>query len=124
MAANYAKYDDDDVVMNQSWHYSKCYDVWEVRPELTEILERHGDDKYHIFRKIIQFKNYLLLSEEKKFTAKIPSHCEAMLLDDLSKSCYLKINRRRKITEPLKCEFMDKIMLSITVLNELFFYFN
>ena len=65
MAANYTKYD-DDVVMNQSWHYSKCYDVWEVRPELTEILERHGDDKYHIFRKIIQFKNYLLLSEEKK----------------------------------------------------------
>ena len=124
MAANYAKYDDDDVVMNQSWHYSKCYDVWEVRLELTEILERHGDDKYHIFRKIIQFKNYLLLSEEKKFTAKIPSHCEAMLLDDLSKSCYLKINRRRKITEPLKCEFMDKIMLLITVFNELFFYFN
>ena len=122
MAANYTKYD-DDVVMNQSWHYSKCYDVWEVRPDLTEILERHHD-KCHIFRKIIQFKNYLLLSEEKKFTAKIPSRCEATLLDDLSKSGYLKIKRRRKITEPLKCEFMDKIMFLITVFNELFFYFN
>ena len=122
MAGNYTKYD-DDVVMNQSWHYSKCYDVWEVRPDLTEILERH-DDKCHIFRKIIQFKNYLLLSEEKKFTAKIPSRCEATLLDDLSKSGYLKIKRRRKITEPLKCEFMDKIMFLITVFNELSFYFN
>ena len=67
----------------------------EVRPDLIEILERHSDDKYHIFRKILQFKNYLLSSEEKKFTGEIPSHCEATLLDDLSKSYYLKVKRRK-----------------------------
>ena len=38
MAANYTKYN-DHVVMNQSWHYSNCCDVWEVRPDLVEILE-------------------------------------------------------------------------------------
>ena len=61
MAANYAKYN-NDAVMNQSWHYSNCYDVSEVRPDIIEILERHGDDKYCILGKILQFKNYLLLS--------------------------------------------------------------
>ena len=113
MAANYTKYH-DDVVMNQSWYYSNCYDVLEVRPDLIEILERDGDDKCCIFRKILQFKNYLLLSEEKKFTAEIPSHREATLLEDLSKSCYFKVKRRRKITKPLKSEFMDEIMFLVT----------
>ena len=113
MAANYTEYD-DDVVMNQSWHYSNCCDVLEVRPDLIEILERHGHDKCCIFRKILQFKNYLLLSEEKKFTAEIPSHREATLLEDLSKSCYFKVKRRRKITKPLKSEFMDEIMFLVT----------
>ena len=88
---------------------NRC-DVWEVRPDLTEILERHGDDQYYI-RKILQFKNYLLLSEEKKTTAEIPSHCKATLLDDLSKSYYLKVKSRRKIIEPLKSEFMNEMLL-------------
>ena len=57
----------------------------------------------------------LLLSEEKKFTAEIPSCHEPMLLDNLFESCYLKVKRRRKITEPLKIEFMGKIMFLIIV---------
>ena len=114
MATNYTKYN-DDVVMNQSWHYSNRYDVLEVRPDLIEISERHGNDKYRIFRKILKLKNYLLISEEKKFTAKIPSCREVTLLDDLSKSCYLKVKRRRKIAEPLTSEFMDEIMFFVTV---------
>ena len=65
----------------------KSLNVWQVRPDLTEILERHGDDKYWIFRKVLQFKNYLLLLEEEKFAAEIPSRCEVMLLGNLSKSC-------------------------------------
>ena len=101
--------------MNRSRYYSNRYDVWEVKPDLIEILESHGDDKYLIFRKIVQFENYLLLSEEKRCTAEISSHREATLLDDLRKSCYLKVKRRRKITEPLKIEFMDEIMFLITV---------
>ena len=114
MAANYTKCN-DGVIINQSWHFSNRYDVWEVRPNLIEILERHGDNKYCFFRKILQFKNWLLLSEENKFTAEIPSHPKATLLEDLSKSCYLKVKRRRKITEPLKSEFMDEIMFLVTV---------
>ena len=38
-----------------------------------------------------------------------------MLLEDLSKACYLKVKRRRKITEPLRSEFMDEIMFLVTV---------
>ena len=89
--------------------------MWEVRSDLIEILERYGDNKYLIYRKILQLKNYLLLSEEKKFTAEIPSRHEPMLLNNLFESCYLKVKRRRKITEPLKIEFMGKIMFLIIV---------
>ena len=42
----------NDAVMNLSLHYSNRFDVWEVRPDLIEILERHGHNKYYIYRKI------------------------------------------------------------------------
>ena len=96
--------------MNQSWHYSNHYDVWGVRSDLIEMLERHGDDKYCIFWKILVQKLPFII-RRKKFTAEIPSCREAMLLDDLSKSCYLKVKRRRKITEPLRSEFMEEMFL-------------
>ena len=38
----------DDEVMNILWNYSNWLDVWEVRPDLNEILERHGHDKYYM----------------------------------------------------------------------------
>ena len=38
-----------DEVMNILWHYSNRFDVWEVRSDLIEILERYGHDKYYIY---------------------------------------------------------------------------
>ena len=64
MAANYTKYN-DDVVMNQSWHYSNCYDVWEVRPDLIEILEKHDDDKYCILEKLYSLKTTFYYQRKK-----------------------------------------------------------
>ena len=72
--------------------------------------------------KLYSLKTTFYYQKKKKVTAKIPSRCEATLLEDLSKSCYLKVKRRRKITEPKKCEFMDQIMFLITVFNELVFF--
>ena len=63
----------NNAVMNLSWYYSNWFDVWEVRPDLTEILERFGHNKYYIYRSICQFKNYLLLMKEKCYTVQIPS---------------------------------------------------
>ena len=42
----------NDAVMNLSWHYLNWFDVWEVRSDVIEILERHGHNKYYIYRKI------------------------------------------------------------------------
>ena len=39
----------NDAVMNLSWYYSNQFDVWEVGPDLTEILERYGHNKYYIY---------------------------------------------------------------------------
>ena len=39
----------NDEVMNISWHYSNRFDVWEVKPDLIEILERYGHNKYYIY---------------------------------------------------------------------------
>ena len=44
--------------MNLLQHYSNRFGEWDVRLDLTEILERHGDNKYYIYRKICQFKNF------------------------------------------------------------------
>ena len=46
----------NDEVTNILWHYSNWFDVWEVRSDLIEILERYGHNKYYIYRKICQFK--------------------------------------------------------------------
>ena len=48
----------NDAVMNLLRHYSNRFGEWDVRLDLTEILERHGDNKYYIYRKICQFKNF------------------------------------------------------------------
>ena len=104
----------NNAVMNLSLHYSNRFDVWEVRPDLTEILERHGHNKYYIYRKICQFKNHLLLTQEKCYTVEIPSKYEHALLEDISKVCFIK-TKRRKITQPLNSEFDDEIMFLITV---------
>ena len=49
----------NNAVMNLSLHYSNRFDVWEVRPDLIEILERHGHNKYYTYRKIFRFKNLI-----------------------------------------------------------------
>ena len=88
----------NDEVMNILWQYSNWFDVWEVRSDLIEILERYGHNKCYIYRKICQFKNYLLLRKEKCYTVEIPSKHEHSLLEDLSKACFVKTKTRTKIT--------------------------
>ena len=105
----------NDAVINLLWHYSNRFDVWEVRPDLIEILERYGHNKCYIYRKICQFKNYLLLTKEKCYTVEIPSKHEHTLLEDISKVYSKKTKTRTKITEPLNSEFDDKIMFCTTV---------
>ena len=98
MAANYTKYN-DDVVMNQSWHYSNCCDVWEVRPDLVEILEIFYS--FTIRTKIIHSQN------TKSSQSSIIRLFKEIMLS--------------KITEPLKIEFMDEIMFLVFVFKQLFF---
>ena len=101
--------------MNISWRYSNQFDVWGVRPDLIEILERCGHDKCYIYRTICHFKNYLLLTKEKCYTVEIPSKHEHALLENTSKVCFIKIKTKTKITEPLNSKFDNEIMFLITV---------
>ena len=69
----------------------------------------------YIYRKICQFKSYLLFTKEKCYTVEIPSKHEHTLLEDLIKACFIKTKTRTKITEPLNSEFSDEIMFLITI---------
>ena len=54
-----------DEVMNRLWHYSNRFDVWEVRLDLIEILERHGHDKYYIYiEKFVNLKAIFYLQKK------------------------------------------------------------
>ena len=53
--------------------------------------------------------------QEKCYTVETPSKYEHTLLEDISKACFIKAKRRRKITVHLNSEFDDEIMFLITV---------
>ena len=41
-------------------------------------------------------KNFLIVSDNKKFTAEIPMEEERDFLEELNKACYIKITKRKK----------------------------
>ena len=99
----------NNAVMNLLWHYSNWFDVWEIRPDLIEIFERYGHNKYYIYRKLCQFKN-LRLTKEKCYTVEIPSKHKHTLLEDISKACFIKTKAIAKITEPINSKLDNEII--------------
>ena len=69
----------------------------------------------YIYRELCQIKNWLILSEKIQFTAEIRSREENVFLREMSKSCFLKVIKRKKITVPLQSECDEEIMFTVIV---------
>ena len=102
-------------IENVASHYARQYNVWKRLTNLEEIVKRHGHDHFYLYRKLCQVRNWCILSKKIKFPAEIPSREEKVFLGEISKSCFLKVIKRTKITAPLRSEYDDEIMFTVIV---------
>ena len=67
----------------------------EEEEEIKKILIEKGYKKFYIFRYIAKVKNFLIVSNNLKFTIEIPTVEERDFLEDLNKTCFIKIIKRK-----------------------------
>ena len=65
--------------------------------------------QYYIYRKLCQFKNFIL-TKEKCSTVEIPSKHKHTLLEDISKACFIKTKTIAKITELINSKLDNEII--------------
>ena len=63
----------------------------EEEEEIKKILIEKGYKKFYIFRYIAKVKNFLIVSNNLKFTIEVPTVEQRDFLEDLNKACYIKI---------------------------------
>ena len=66
----------------------------EEENEIKKILIEKGYKKFYIFRYIAKVKNFLIVSNNLKFTIKIPTVEHRDFLEDINKACFIKIIKR------------------------------
>ena len=67
----------------------------EEEEEIKKILIEKGYKKFYIFRYIAKVKNFLIVSNNLKFTIEVPTVEQRDFLEDLNKVCYIKIIKRK-----------------------------
>ena len=83
-------------LINISNDYGHLYNLKkEEIEEIKKILIEKGRKKFYIFRYIAKVKNFLITSENNKFTMEVPTVKERHFMEDLNRKCYLKILKRR-----------------------------
>ena len=66
----------------------------EEENEIKKILIEKEYKKFYIFRYIAKVKNFLIVSNNLKFTIKIPTVEHRDFLEDINKACFIKIIKR------------------------------
>ena len=83
-------------IINISNDYGHLYNLKkEEIEEIKKILIEKGRKEFYIFRYIAKVKNFLITSENNKFTMEVPTVRERTFMENLNRSCYLKIFKRR-----------------------------
>ena len=67
----------------------------EEEEEIKKILIEKGYKRFYIFRYIAKVKNFLIVSNNLKFTIEVPTVEERDFLEELNKACYIKIIKRK-----------------------------
>ena len=82
-------------IINIASHYKMRYNLKEEEEEeIKKILIEKGYKKFYIFRYIAKVKNFLIVSNNLKFTIKIPTVEHRDFLEDINKACFIKIIKR------------------------------
>ena len=98
-------------IINISSDYQTRFNLKkEEEEEIKKILIEKGYKKFYIFRYISKVKNFLIMGNEKKFTAEIPMDAERQFLEDLNKACFIQVVKRKK-----KENFLYKNEIFVTV---------
>ena len=82
-------------IINIASDYRWKYHLKEEEEEIKKILIKKGYKKFYIFRYIAKVKNFLIVSNNLKFTIELPTVEEREFLEDLDKACYIKIAKRK-----------------------------
>ena len=82
-------------IINIASDYRWKYHLKEEEEEIKKILIKKGYKKFYIFRYIAKVKNFLIVSNNLKFTIELPTVEEREFLEDLDKACYIKITKRK-----------------------------
>ena len=67
----------------------------EEEEEIKKILIEKGYKNFYIFWYIAKVKNFLIVSNNLKFTIEVPTVEERDFLEELNKACYIKITKRK-----------------------------
>ena len=81
-----------NIVSDYRWKYHLKE---EEEEEIKKILIEKGYKKFYIFRYIAKVKNFLIVSNNLKFTIEVPMVEERDFLEELDKACYIKIIKRK-----------------------------
>ena len=83
-------------IINISNDYGHLYNLKkEEINEIKKILIEKGKKEFYVFRYMAKVKNFLLTSENNKFTMEVPTVREKTFMEDLNRKCYIKIIKRR-----------------------------
>ena len=83
-------------IINISTDFGRKFNLKEEEEdEIKTILIERGYKKFYIFRYIAKVKNFLIVSNNKKFTIEVPTVEQRDFLEDLNKACYIKIIKRK-----------------------------
>ena len=91
----------------------KFYLNEEEENEIKKVLIEKGFKKFYIFRYISKVKNFLIVSDNNKFTIELPTVEERDFLEDLNKACFIKIIKRE--TKETKESENNEIYATINV---------
>ena len=85
--------------------------MWEQNSLFQKYLEKYGNDHFQIYTLICNHKSGIEFMENKnnRFICEIPLKKEHILLEELNKSCYIKVINRRKKADSLNSIYNDEI---------------
>ena len=82
-------------IINIASDYRWKYHLKEEEEEIKKILIEKGYKKFYIFQYIAKVKDFLIVSNNLKFTIEVPTVEQRDFLEDLNKACYIKIIKRK-----------------------------
>ena len=98
-------------------HYSITFHLWEINKMFYKHLEKYRNDNLKIYQLICWWKSGINIIEIKdnRFVCEIPSKKEQRLLEEINKSCFIRVINRRKKPEPLNSIYDDEIIFKVVV---------